>query len=101
MRRDVGAHAGDTAKATLAILTPEQRRRAKQWRQTGLEIWEVAEEMGLPEDAVALALANVRTKRGDPPRATLNVSPAAAELVKCAQRPGEPIWMTVNRLLGI
>jgi hypothetical protein len=87
-------------RAPLA-LTKDQRMQAKRWRKTGLEIWEVAEEMGLPEDAVALALANIRTKRSAPPRISLNVSVAAADKIKAMQLPGEAIWRTVNRVLGI
>jgi hypothetical protein len=105
-RTSVPHGAGEISTITVALraplaLTPEQRMQAKRWRKTGLEIWEVAEEMGLPEEEVALALANIRTKRPNPPRISLNVSVAAAEKVKAMQRTGEALWQTVNRLLGI
>jgi hypothetical protein len=105
-RTTVPHGAGEISTITVALraplgLTPEQRLQAKRWRKTGLEIWEVAEEMELPEEEVALALANIRTKRKNPPRISLNVSVAAAEKVKAMQLNGEAIWQTVNRLLGI
>lgn len=105
-RKTVPANAGTISRTTVALrqplaLTPEERLHAKRLRKTGLEIWQVARKMGLIEEDVALALANIRTKRPNPPRISLNVSVAAAEKVKAMQLPGEAIWQTVNRLLGI
>lgn len=102
----VPANAGEMNRLTGRLrapvpLPPDQRMQAKRLRQLGLDFWEIAGELRVPETAVILALANIRTKRARQPRVSLNVSVAAAEKVKQAQRPGEPIWRTVNRLLGI
>lgn len=43
----------------------------------------------------------MKTRHPDPPRACLNVSIAARDWFLAWQRPGAPIWKTVNRLLGI
>ena len=106
LRTYVSADAGDTHPHTIELrapvtLTPEQKQQARAWREVGLEFWEIAVEMGLSEQEVQLALATLRCKRADPPRISLNVSPAAAEFFKHRQLPGEPMWKTVNRILGL
>jgi hypothetical protein len=106
MRSTVPGDAGEISPATLRLRAPlflsyEQRNAAKMWRQVGLEIWEIAEEMGVSETDVALALANIRTHRPQHPRRTLNVSVAAWAKFNAMRLPGEAMWQTVNRVLGL
>jgi hypothetical protein len=61
----------------------------------------IADELNVSLLSVSYALANLRTPRPDPPRASLNVSLASLDYVRARQRPGEAIWKTVNRLFGI
>ena len=102
----VKPNAGDIDVRTLKLrspisLTPRQRMQAKEWRKVGLEFWEIAKEMKLNEEDIRQALANIRMKRMNPPRKTLNVSVAAAHHVKMLQKKGESVWQTVNRIFGI
>jgi hypothetical protein len=105
-RSTVPPDAGEMSPITRALRAPppldvEQRMHAKRLRKLGLEFWEIAQELSVAEADVELALATIRTKRHNPPRISLNVSQAAAENVKRQQFVGEPLWRTVNRMLGI
>lgn len=104
--KTVPPNAGEMNRQTERLrapikLTDEQRQQAKEWRKVGLDFWEIAEEMKLDENDIKHAVANIRMKRINPPRRSLNVSIAAAELVDRMKWPDEAVWQTVNRLLGI
>ena len=108
LRKVVPANAGETSKRTLALRAPlplnkKQRTYARRLRQQGHDFAEIAKRLveGFTEEDVQLSLANMRSKRGNPPRYSLNVSEAVKEKVMAARRPGEAVWRTANRLFGI
>jgi hypothetical protein len=70
-------------------------------REAGVDWPVIAISLGRLEKDVRHGLATVRTHRSNPTRATLNISPAAMEEIKKLQHPGEPMWETVNRLVGV
>lgn len=83
-------------------LTAEQRRWAKFLRfEAHWDFPDVAIAVGRSEADVRHALANARTRRKTEPRVTVNVSPAAGAVFRAAALPDEPMWETVNRVLGI
>jgi hypothetical protein len=102
----VGPYAGATSKQTLVLrdqpsLTRSQIDTARRLRRKNIPLEDIARIMGVSLLQVSHACAGMRTPRDDPPRGTLNVSMAAHAHVMAQKRPGEPIWETVNRLLGI
>ena len=103
-----GQNAGKISERTVALrgptaLTEDQRNRARFLRfERGWDWPEIAADLGVTEQEVWYALATARTSRPTPPpRFTTNISPAAHEKLKQLQVPGEPMWKTVNRLVGI
>jgi hypothetical protein len=82
-------------------MTRSQIDTARRLRRKGVSPEDIARIMGVSLLQVSHACAGMRTPRDDPPRGTLNVSPAAHAFVRARRRPGEPVWETVNRLLGI
>jgi hypothetical protein len=105
-RSEVGPRAGVTSDITLALrdrpsLTTPQRTKARKLRRAGASMQQIADLLDVPLLSVSHALANLRTPRANPPRATLNVSLAALDHVRARQLPGEAIWETMNRLLGV
>lgn len=102
-----GRNAGITSPRTLRArgplpLTAEEREWARFLRfDAGWDWPDIAVEIGRSEQDIRHSLANARTRRADPPRGTVNVSPAAIEELRIRQLPGEPMWKTMNRILGI
>lgn len=102
-----GKDAGQTSPRTIELrgpmpLTADQRRRARFLRfDMGMDYPDIAAAIGRSEPDVRHALANARTALQDPKRGTVNVSPAAIERLRLLQLPDEPMWQTVNRVLGI
>ena len=82
-------------------LTADQRRRAKSMRLKNIEFAAIAAILSRSEADVRHSLATVRTRREDPPRLTINVSPAAKDRFDKLRHPGEAMWETVNRVVGI
>lgn len=102
-----GPNCGLTSPRTLSArgpvpLSADQRRRARFLRFEAASDWpDIAADLGRTERDVRHSLANARSRRTNPPRGTVNVGPAAIERLRSLQQPGEPMWVTVNRLLGI
>ena len=82
-------------------LTADQRRRAKAMRLKDFDFAVIAALLSRTEADVRHGLATVRTPRDDPPRVTLNISPAAKQRLDTLRHPGEAMWETINRVVGI
>ena len=83
-------------------LRADQRRQAKSLRERGFEWADVAAAIGRTEGDIRHALANARTPSPNPKRATLNVSLESYEAFLTKYRvPGEKVWETFNRLMGV
>ena len=105
-RLEVGPNAGATNERTLALrdqpaLTKKQIQRVRALRRSGMSMEQIAVSEGIPVLSVSHGVEGMKTRHPDPPRACLNVSIAARDWFLAWQRPGAPIWKTVNRLLGI
>lgn len=102
-----GTHAGDMNPLTGVLrgpmpLTADQRKRARFLRFTAHWDWpDIATDLGRSEQDIRHSLANARTTRSDPSRGTMNVSIAAYDWFKAHQLPGESMWQTVNRIVGV
>lgn len=102
-----GKNAGQISLRTIELrgplpLTADQRRRARFLRFVVGKGWaEIAAALGRSEQDIRHALANARTRRKEPGRGTVNVSPATIEHLRSLQQPDEPMWQTVDRLLGL
>ena len=78
----------------------DQARRLKRRHHT-LTMAEIAVRLGgVPEEAVRQALATMRTRASRPTRKTLNIGVLEHQFVEAHMLSGEPIWLTVNRLLN-
>jgi hypothetical protein len=102
-----GPRAGEINPGTLAARAPialsdEQRRHARFLRFEKKWDWVVlADAFGCSVQEIQHALATIRTPSTSPKRATLNVSLAAYARIQELRQPGEAVWETVNRVLGI
>lgn len=99
-----GPHAGTMSPRTEELrpaiqLTREQAREARRLGRLGMHPTQVAEHMAEPISQVSLAMATLRTRRADPPRASLNITMEAREWVGSQAYIGEPLWQTTDRLL--
>lgn len=107
VQKEPGKDAGQISVQTIKLrgpmpLTAAQRRRARFLRfEVGWDWPDIAADVGRSQQEVRHSLANARTLSPDPKRATVNVGPAAIERLRVLQRPGEAMWETMNRLLGI
>lgn len=68
-------------------------------RKQGVPGEEIAEMIGGDLERVRVALAALRTRRMNPNRRTINVGREAFRELQEEQRPGEPMWQTIDRLL--
>lgn len=99
-----GSGSGEMSRRTQALrpaigLTPAQITAARQLRRAGIEPDAIAEQLGLPLDEVEKALVQMRSRRPETTRGTLNVTLAAHRLLMAERRGDEPIWQTVDRML--
>ncbi len=99
-----GSGSGEMSRRTQALrpaigLTPAQITAARQLRRGGIEPDAIAEQLGLPLDEVEKALVQMRSRRPETTRGTLNVTLAAHRLLMAERRGDEPIWQTVDRML--
>ena len=58
----------------------------------------IAAQLGLPQDEVEKALVQMRSRRPETTRGTLNVTLAAHRLLMAERRGDEPVWQTVDRM---
>lgn len=103
-----GRRAGDINPETVhhrgpMPLTKPQRERARFLRfELDLDWSEISADLGRSEQDIRHSLANARTVPSHPrKRVTENVSLAAHERLRALQLPGEAMWKTINRVLGI
>ncbi|WP_372618505.1 hypothetical protein [Falsiroseomonas sp.] len=99
-----GAGSGEMSRRTAALrpqiaLAPEEAARARALRRRGAEPDEIAERFGVPVTEVEKALVQMRSRRPETTRGTLNVTLAAHRLVMAERIGDEPLWRTMDRLL--
>lgn len=102
--RPPGAGSGEMSRRTAALrpaiaLTPEEATKARALRRRGAEPEAIAERLGAPLAEVEKALVQMRSRRPETTRGTLNVTLAAHRLVMAERRGDEPLWRTMDRLL--
>ena len=102
--RPPGAGSGEMSRRTAALrpqiaLTPEEATKARALRRRGAEPEEIAERFGAPVSEVEKALVQMRSRRPETTRGTLNVTLDAHRLVMAERRGDEPLWRTMDRLL--
>jgi transcriptional regulator len=98
-------NAGDMSSRTAALrpaleLDAEQIECARRLRRQGMKVSTIAEYMETTKEVVDRALLAMRTPKEDRSRGTLNVTLAAREFVMANRKAGEPVHVTVDRLLG-
>ncbi|HEV7267469.1 MAG TPA: hypothetical protein VGN83_21560 [Falsiroseomonas sp.] len=103
--RPPGAGAGEMSRRTAALrpeiaLGPDEAAKARALRRKGAEPEEIAERFGVPVTEVEKALVQMRSRRPETTRGTLNVTLAAHRLVMAERRGDEPLWRTMDRLLN-
>lgn len=99
-----GAGAGEMSRRTAALrpeiaLTPEEAGKARALRRRGAEPEDIAARFGVPVTEVEKALVQMRSRRPETTRGTLNVTLDAHRLVLSERRGDEPLWRTMDRLL--
>ena len=100
-----GSGAGDMSHRTQLLrpaigLTEKQVTQARKLRRGGAEPSTIAEAMGAPLEEVEKALVQMRSRRPETTRGTLNVTLAAHRLVLSERQGDEPLWQTMDRLLS-
>ena len=99
-----GSGSGEMSRRTQALrpaigLSPAQIVAARRLRRAGAEPDAIAAQLGLPQDEVEKALVQMRSRRPETTRGTLNVTLAAHRLLMTERRGDEPVWQPVDRLL--
>lgn len=99
-----GAGAGEMSRRTAALrpeiaLTPEEAAKARALRRRGAEPEAIADRFGVPVTEVEKALVQMRSRRPETTRGTLNVTLDAHRLVMAERIGDEPLWRTMDRLL--
>lgn len=100
-----GTGAGDMSRRTARLrpaigMSDKEIKTARQLRRTGAETGEIAQAMQLPVDRIERALLQMRSARPETTRGTLNVTLKAHRLVMAERNGDEPLWQTMDRLLG-
>jgi hypothetical protein len=99
-----GAGSGEMSHRTAMLrpeiaLRPEEAAKARALRRRGAEPEAIAAQFGVPVAEVEKALVQMRSRRPETTRGTLNVTLAAHRLVMAERRGEEPLWQTMDRLL--
>lgn len=99
-----GGGAGEMSHRTAALrpamaLTPEEAGKARALRRKGTDPEAIAARFGVPLEEVEKALVQMRSRRPETTRGTLNVTLAAHRFVLAERLGEEPLWQTVDRLL--
>ena len=100
-----GGGAGEMSRRTERLrpaiaLRPAQVAEARRLRRLGAEPEQIATALGMAMVEVEKALVQMRSSRTETTRGTLNVT-LAAHKVFLAERVGdEPLWKTVDRVVG-
>lgn len=99
-----GGGAGEMSHRTAALrpamaLTPEEAGKARALRRKGADPEAIAARFGVPLEEVEKALVQMRSRRPETTRGTLNVTLAAHRFVLAERLGEEPLWQTVDRLV--
>ena len=99
-----GSGSGEMSRRTQLLrpaiaLSDKQVTEARRLRRAGAEPEEIAAAMGLPRDEVEKALVQMRSRRPETTRGTLNVTLAAHRLIMRERIGDEPIWQTMDRMV--
>ena len=99
-----GSGSGEMSHRTAALrpaiaLTDAEAAKARSLRRRGAAPEEIAEHFGVPLEEVEKALVQMRSRRPETTRGTLNVTLAAHRFVLTERRGDEPLWQTMDRLL--
>ena len=100
-----GSGSGEMSRRTQLLrpaiaLSDKQVVEARRMRRAGVEIDAIAAAMALPFDEVEKALVQMRSPRPETTRGTLNVTLAAHRLIMRERVGDEPLWQTMDRLVG-
>ncbi|MFC0408861.1 hypothetical protein [Roseomonas elaeocarpi] len=100
-----GHHAGDMSRRTQALrpdigLSDEFVAAVRRMRKQGQEPADIAATLVVPVEVIERAMLAMRTPRPEATRGTLNVTKEAHDLVHRERQGDEPVWQTVDRLLG-
>ncbi len=99
-----GSGSGEMSRRTQLLrpaiaLSDKQVTEARRLRRAGAEPEAIAAAMGLPRDEVEKALVQMRSRRPETTRGTLNVTLAAHRLIMKERIGEEPIWQTMDRMV--
>ena len=99
-----GGGAGEMSHRTAALrpaiaLTPAEASRARALRRKGANPEAIAARFGVPMEEVEKALVQMRSRRPETTRGTLNVTLDAHRFVLAERRGEEPLWVTMDRLV--
>lgn len=99
-----GSGSGEMSRRTAALrpallLSPKQQQQARTLRRSGMEPEQIAEALSCPLEEVEKALVQMRSRRPETTRGTLNVTLAAHKLVMQERQGDEPLWRTIDRML--
>ncbi len=99
-----GAGAGDISRRTERLrppiaLSPAQVSHARRLRRAGGEPDAIAAELGAAPEEVEKALLQMRSRRPETTRGTLNVTLAAHRVFLQERIGDEPLWKTVDRVV--
>ena len=99
-----GSGSGEMSRRTQALrpaiaLTPPEAAKARALRRRGEEPEAIAARFGVPVEEVEKALVQMRSRRPETTRGTLNVTLAAHRFVLGERRGDEPLWQTTDRLV--
>ncbi len=99
-----GSGSGEMSQRTAALrptiaLAPDQAAKARALRRKGLDPEAIAERFAVPVEEVEKALVQMRSRRPETTRGTLNVTLAAHRLVLSERQGDEPLWQTMDQLL--
>lgn len=72
---------------------------ARRLRKEGVEIQDIAEQLGVAIEEVQVAIAPMRTPVPHHTRRTVNVGVAAYRAIMAEKQQGEAVWQTMDRLL--
>ena len=81
-------------------MSDRQVSEARRLRRAGAEPAAIAEMLAIGLDEVEKALVQMRSPRPETTRGTLNVTLAAHRMIMSERQGDEPLWQTVDRLVG-
>ena len=100
-----GSGSGEMSRRTQLLrpaiaMSERQVSEARRLRRAGAEPDAIAQAMALPLEEVEKALVQMRSRRPETTRGTLNVTLAAHRLILAERVGDEPLWQTMDRLVN-